>query len=45
MSALPGIVVVADVPAEERPPKVKGEGVASRVRPISGFEQLEQPSS
>lgn len=45
MSALPGIVVVADVPAEERPRKVNGEGVASRVRPISGFEQLEQPFS
>ncbi len=45
MSALPGVVVVADVPAEERPRKVKGEGVASRVRPISGFEQLDQPSS
>ncbi len=43
MSALPGVVVVADVPAEPR--KVKSEGVASRVRPTSGFEQLDQPSS
>ncbi len=45
MSALSGVVVVPDVPAEERPRKVKSEGVASRVRPTSGFEQLDQPSS
>ena len=45
MSALPGVVVVADVPAEERPHKVKSEGMASRARPTSGFEQLDQPSS
>lgn len=44
MNALPG-VVVADVPAEQRPRKVTGEGVASRVPPISGFGQLDQPSS
>ena len=42
MSALPGVVVVADVPAEQRPRTVKGDGVASRVRPISDAGGLAQ---
>ena len=42
MSELPGVVVVADVPAEERPRYAKGPSVASRVRPISDVGGLTQ---
>ena len=42
MSKLPGVVVVADVPAEDRPRYVKGKGVQSQVRPIGHAAGLAQ---
>jgi uncharacterized cupin superfamily protein len=39
---LPGVVVVGEIAAEKRPRYVTGEGVASRVRPISDAAGLTQ---